>query len=139
VTTEDSSSSDQEELLESDIIFDVLGDADDQVDLTTPLEEEEISSRRISLECAITLTYWFTLGIAVKSAQLVMRSPDPLRALIHLSQNFPKYATSVARRVTVDAVLLEELELNSVKAQGGINMVWLNGLVLQEGDINPFG
>jgi len=43
-TTEDSNSNDQNELLEDDPILDVLGDADEQVDLTTPLKEEEISS-----------------------------------------------------------------------------------------------
>jgi len=82
---------------------------------------------------------FFGLGIAIKSAQLVLMSPDPLKAMIHLSQNFPKYATSVARRVIVDPVLQEELEHNSIKAQAGINMAWLNGFVIQDSDINPFG
>lgn len=68
-----------------------------------------------------------------------MNSPEPLDALMHLSQNFPKYATSVARRVEIESGLLAELEFNSAKASPGANMVWLNGLVVQDTDINPYG
>lgn len=67
-----------------------------------------------------------------------MLSPDPLKALMHLSQNFPKYATSIARRVVVDTLLLEELQSNLHKAQEGVGMVWLNGMVLQNTDVNVF-
>ncbi|KAF8587209.1 glycosyltransferase family 24 protein [Ramaria rubella] len=104
-------------------VTDLLGflEETDEVDLTTPLNEEEIS------------------GIGIKAAQLVMNSPDPLKALMHLSQNFPKYATSTARRVAVDPPLLEELQRNWVKAQQGSNAVWLNGLALQITDVNTFG
>jgi len=68
-----------------------------------------------------------------------MKSPDPLKALIHLSQNFPKYVTSLARRVTVDSALLDELNGNWEKAQVGLGTVWLNGMVLQNTDVNIFG
>ena len=67
-----------------------------------------------------------------------MSSPDPLKALTHISQNFPKYATSIARRVTVDSALLDELGENWRKVQVGLDIVWLNGMVLQNTDVNIF-
>jgi UDP-glucose:glycoprotein glucosyltransferase len=68
-----------------------------------------------------------------------MSSPDPLKTLIHLSQNFPKYATSIARRVVPDDAFSNELQSNWNKIPQGFNAAWLNGLVLQNSDINIFG
>lgn len=34
--------------------------------------------------------------------------------------------------------LEEEIANNQVKAQGGVSMVWLNGVVIPETDWNPF-
>ncbi|KZT24849.1 glycosyltransferase family 24 protein [Neolentinus lepideus HHB14362 ss-1] len=90
-------------------------------DSNTPLNEEEL------------------LEIGVKATQLVMNSSDPLSTLKHLSQNFPKYATSIARRVIVNESLLEEVGNNQYKAQPGISAVWLNGNPVSEIDMNPFG
>jgi UDP-glucose:glycoprotein glucosyltransferase len=67
-----------------------------------------------------------------------MSSPDPLKALMHISQNFPKYATSIARRIIANSSLIEELQSNRNKAQEGVSMVWLNGMVLQNTDVNVF-
>ncbi|KAJ1311851.1 hypothetical protein OPQ81_010312 [Rhizoctonia solani] len=101
----------------------------EDLDLTTPLTEEEISS------------------LPLRATHLVMSSEDPLKALSHLSQNFPKHAVSVARRW--DPGRTEELKAKheSVEAEvqanmhmvaGAGNMVWLNGVALPESDMNPF-
>lgn len=58
-------------------------------------------------------------------------------ALEQLSQNFPKYASSVARRVIPEKELKEEIEKNAQIAQPGLNAIWLNGLQLQDSQINP--
>jgi UDP-glucose:glycoprotein glucosyltransferase len=60
-----------------------------------------------------------------------------LTALEQLSQNFPKYALSVARRVDPKQELKEEIEKNARIAQPGVNAIWLNGLQLQDTQINP--
>lgn len=117
----------------------VLGDADEQVDLTTPLDETEIAGTFVCFVLFLPFADASGLpGIGVKCTQLVMASSDPLKALMHISQNFPKYATAIARRVNVSAPLLEELQSNGLKAQEGVGMVWLNGMVLQETDVNVF-
>ena len=78
------------------------------------------------------------LQIGFQSTQLVYDSEEPLATLRQLAQNFPKYATAIARRVTVKTELEEEVQSNHAKAQPGANMVWLNGLVVPESDMNPF-
>jgi UDP-glucose:glycoprotein glucosyltransferase len=60
-----------------------------------------------------------------------------LETLTYLSQNFPKYATSIARRVHVNQSLAAEVSENGLKAQAGINMFWVNGAQIDEKDINP--
>ena len=58
-------------------------------------------------------------------------------ALEQLSQNFPKYASSVARRVSPKEELKDEIVMNARVAQPGVNAIWLNGLQLQDTQINP--
>ncbi|KAF8524348.1 UDP-glucose:Glycoprotein glucosyltransferase-domain-containing protein [Hysterangium stoloniferum] len=112
--------SEDEQEVEVDNILSFPDDLRD-VDLVTALTGEEISS------------------IPVKATQLIMSSPDPLQALTHLSQNFPKYAISVARRVVPDDALSNELQGNWNKIPQGFNAAWLNGMVLQNSDVNIFG
>lgn len=76
--------------------------------------------------------------LGVQAAQLIRDAEDPLLALKQLTQNFPKYAASLARRVVVDDDLFKEIETNLMKAQAGVNMIWLNGLPVLERDLNPF-
>ena len=101
----------------------------EDLDLNTPLTEEEISS------------------LPLRATHLVMSSEDPLKALSHLSQNFPKHVVSVARQwdsgrtgklkakhESVEA----EVQANLHMVSGAGNMVWLNGVALPEADMNPF-
>lgn len=75
--------------------------------------------------------------IGIHAAQLLSDSRSALTALEQLSQNFPKYASSVARRVSPKQGLKEEIEKNARIAQPGLSAVWLNGLQLQDTQINP--
>ena len=70
--------------------------------------------------------------------KLISASPNPLQTLLELSQNFPKYATALARRVTFEDELQEEILGNHAKAQAGINAVWLNGAGVDEKFMNPY-
>ena len=78
-------------------------------------------------------------ALSMKAAQLIANSSDPLQALSELSQNFPKYTSELSHRVILNASLVEEVEDNYQKAQGGVNMMWLNGITVDEKDINPLG
>ncbi|KAG5636220.1 hypothetical protein H0H81_008754 [Sphagnurus paluster] len=76
--------------------------------------------------------------IGYQAIQLIADSAEPLRTLTSLSQNFPKYANSLARRVVVNESLETEIQANSLKAQGGSHMFWLNGAAIADKDVNPF-
>lgn len=76
--------------------------------------------------------------LGAQAVQIIASSDAPLTALIHLSQNFPKYATSLARRVVVNSSIAEELHRNSFAVQRGLNAFWLNGLQVDARDVNPF-
>ena len=75
--------------------------------------------------------------IGIQAAQLLSDSRSALTALEQLSQNFPKYASSVARRVSPRQELKKEVEKNAMMAQQGLNAIWLNGFQLQDTQINP--
>ncbi|KAG6839745.1 hypothetical protein C0991_012004, partial [Blastosporella zonata] len=78
-------------------------------------------------------------NIGHQAIQLIADSADPLATLKQLSQNFPKYAPTLARRVVVNSSITEELEANGMKIQGGGHVFWLNGASVSDKDINPFG
>jgi hypothetical protein len=73
----------------------------------------------------------------MQAAQIIAESPEPLKALAHLSQNFPMYTTALSRRVIVNESIITELHDNSLKAQGGVNMFWLNGAAIELKDTQP--
>ncbi|KAE9396725.1 glycosyltransferase family 24 protein [Gymnopus androsaceus JB14] len=77
--------------------------------------------------------------IGLQASQLIMDSPNPLLTLTHLSQNFPKYVTALARRVVVNESLAEEIHENQLRVSNGISAMWLNGVAVADKDINPFG
>ncbi|KAJ7032380.1 UDP-glucose:glycoprotein glucosyltransferase-domain-containing protein [Mycena alexandri] len=77
--------------------------------------------------------------LGFQATQLIADSDEPLSILAQLSQNFPKYMTALSRRVVVNESLQEEVHANQLKAQAGVNVMWLNGAILSEKDINPLG
>ena len=39
----------------------------------------------------------------------------------------------------IDPAVLEEIAQNQPRARGGVNLVWLNGIALDEKDLTPLG
>jgi UDP-glucose:glycoprotein glucosyltransferase len=76
--------------------------------------------------------------LGVQAAQIIAESDDPMTVLSHLSHNFPKYATLLARRVVANESVIEEAHNNSLKVQNGANVFWFNGAHIEPRDVNPF-
>lgn len=76
--------------------------------------------------------------IGLQATQLVMESESPLTTLKQLSQDFPRYASSVARRVVPSVNITSEASLNSMRMRPGNSIVWLNGGILPPDKMNPF-
>jgi UDP-glucose:glycoprotein glucosyltransferase len=107
-------------------------------DPASPLTELELLGKGHELYLLSDFLLLFASDIGYQATQLIIDSPEPLQTLIHLSQNFPKYATSIARRVNVNERLTAEVHKNHLLAQPGVNMMWLNGAQIPEKDVNPF-
>ncbi|SPO24696.1 related to UDP-glucose:glycoprotein glucosyltransferase precursor [Ustilago trichophora] len=81
--------------------------------------------------------------LGIKAARLVMDSPDPLRALQELSQNFPSHVTSLASSTKWDegdesAALVEGvLGLSAMRIEPGASDLWLNGKSTSTRDFIP--
>ncbi|KAJ4473165.1 glycosyltransferase family 24 protein [Lentinula aciculospora] len=112
------------ETLVADPVFSLLGaypENSTASDINTPPTEDELHV------------------IGFQASQLIMDSSNPLLALTHLSQNFPKYVTTLARRVPVNENLMQEVHENQLRVQGGANAMWLNGVPVAEKDLDVFG
>lgn len=70
--------------------------------------------------------------LGVQAAQLILSSSQPLKALEHLSSNFPRYATQLARSLEIDGDLQYEMAYIAKRLPKGtdMNMLWINGKVL---------
>ncbi|KAI4517310.1 glycosyltransferase family 24 protein [Schizophyllum commune Loenen D] len=76
----------------------------------------------------------------MKATQIIVDSPDPLRTLLDLAQNFPRYAAPLARHsIPLNDTVAAELAHNAAKVQQGGSMMWLNGKGVAERDITAFG
>lgn len=56
-----------------------------------------------------------------------------------LTNSFPLYATSLARKIQVSAEVTDEVYENWAKAAQGMNMVWVNGRLLNENEGSAAG
>jgi UDP-glucose:glycoprotein glucosyltransferase len=74
-----------------------------------------------------------------QAVQLIADSQEPLETFIALSQNFPKYATSIPRRVVANESITKELHENGLKVQPGMNVMWINGGMLDGKETEPLG
>ncbi|KAF8309108.1 hypothetical protein DL93DRAFT_2217500 [Clavulina sp. PMI_390] len=85
----------------------------------SPLEKEEL------------------LEIAVRAAHLVKNASEPLTVLRQLSQNFPKFANTIARRAPLpDGDFIAEVGANRMALPQGFSGFWMNGLMINEADLN---
>ncbi|EAU89163.2 hypothetical protein CC1G_08570 [Coprinopsis cinerea okayama7 len=89
----------------------------DAPNATVPLTEEELA------------------GLGAQAIQVISEGYAPMEIFQQLAEDFPKYATSLARRVVANESIVEELKENSVKAKGGVNMFWLNGALVENYDV----
>ncbi|KAI0028565.1 glycosyltransferase family 24 protein [Vararia minispora EC-137] len=102
----------------------------------TVLERYEILNESIKLTDPLTDDELTKIGL--QATQLVMESDNPLAALKQLSQDFPRYASSIARRVVPSVDITNEASLNSMYIPPGHTLVWLNGAPLAPDRMNPF-
>jgi len=97
----------------------ILDDEEDITDLK-PLEKSELSS------------------LGLKAATFVLQSDSPFDTLLKLTQDFPKYSTSVAAHNVSDDFENEHRGNRMQMVPAGINVLWMNGVQLTDRQIQPF-
>lgn len=98
----------------------VLNDEEEVADIK-PLEKSELAD------------------LSMKAAAYVMKSDSPFEALLKLTQDFPKYSTSLAA-LNVSAEFEAEHNGNRLAlVPAGMNVLWMNGVQLVDRQIQPFG
>lgn len=74
----------------------------------------------------------------MQATQFIVSSENPLSALTHLSQDFPKYAKKMTT-IEIDKDLEQEIAFNQHHyVQAGTNVLWINGIKLEDDEVNPF-
>lgn len=76
--------------------------------------------------------------LGVNSASYVMDSEDPLNTLIKLSQNFPKYSTTIAAHNATPELLQEIRENRARMIPAGYSVMWINGMQIDSRKIDAF-
>lgn len=66
----------------------------------------------------------------------IHHTPPPSDVILFqaLTNSFPLYATSLARKIQVSDEVRDEVYDNWVKAAQGVNMAWVNGRILNENE-----
>ncbi|WWD15785.1 hypothetical protein CI109_100209 [Kwoniella shandongensis] len=102
---------------ESGVFSHVLGE-DPWSDLATPLTTEEVKD------------------LGLKATALIMSSDEPLEALTHLSQDFPKYSAALARGVEVPENIRDKSRTIAVRGRAGPT-IYVNGRAFGS-DLNAY-
>ncbi|ORY32220.1 UDP-glucose:Glyco protein glucosyltransferase-domain-containing protein [Naematelia encephala] len=75
--------------------------------------------------------------IGLKAATLIKSSSDPLDALQHLSQDFPKYSAAIADKISMSEAIQSKVP-NMMRRGPSGPAFYINGKVLTEPELNAF-
>ncbi|PFH48143.1 glycosyltransferase family 24 protein [Amanita thiersii Skay4041] len=119
-------------LIEAEILE--LGYKASQLIISTSLQRDNSGSLNDTIYQLTSAPTDFPFSLPFQQAHL-----SPLDMLTLLSQNFPKYAQTLARRIEVASEVEEELRMNSLIAQTGSSVVWVNGgmVITHGGEVVP--
>ncbi|KAK0669947.1 UDP-glucose:glycoprotein glucosyltransferase-domain-containing protein [Cercophora samala] len=100
---------------------DVVLDDEEEITDIKPLEKSELTP------------------LAMKAASFIMKSDSPFETLLKLTQDFPKYSTSLGAHNVSEEFEEEHRANRQVLAPEGVNVLWMNGVQLIDRQIQPFG
>lgn len=76
-------------------------------------------------------------GIGMKAASFIQQSKNPFDTLIKLTQDFPRYSSTVARHVVSEDFANEYEQAAEQRVPVGVNVLWINGMQLTDRQIQP--
>ncbi|KAH8668454.1 UDP-glucose:glycoprotein glucosyltransferase-domain-containing protein [Xylariales sp. PMI_506] len=98
----------------------VILDGDEEVADLKPLSSSEL----------------YSLGM--KASSFIMQSEHPFDTLLKLTQDFPKYSSSIAAHNQSEDFVSEHYENRQKLVPAGMNVLWMNGVQLIERQIDPY-
>ncbi|KAM0348267.1 hypothetical protein ACHAPU_004235 [Fusarium lateritium] len=102
------------------VVADVDLDTDEEVADLKPLSTSELAS------------------LGLKTASFILKSENPLDALVKSTQDFPKFSGSIAAHEVTKEFADEQEKNVAAGIPSGINFIWMNGIQLIERQIEPF-
>ncbi|KAM0277523.1 hypothetical protein ACHAQH_005722 [Verticillium albo-atrum] len=109
-------------------------DDDSQKSIATEVvldEEEEVADLK-----PLSTSELAPLGL--KAASFIMQSQNPWDALLKLTQDFPKFSSSLATHEVSEDFLAEHEKNRAEMGPSGLNALWMNGVQLIERQIEAF-
>ncbi|KAK3376034.1 glycosyltransferase family 24 protein [Lasiosphaeria ovina] len=103
------------------ISSDIILDEEEEVKDIKPLEKSELSS------------------LGMKAASYIIQSDSPFDTLLKLTQDFPKYSTSLGGQNISSEFEAEHQANRQVLVPQGMNVLWMNGVQLVDRQMQPFG
>ncbi|KAG9251674.1 UDP-glucose:glycoprotein glucosyltransferase-domain-containing protein [Emericellopsis atlantica] len=76
--------------------------------------------------------------LGLKAATFIVESDQPLKNLVRLTQDIPKFAALIATKESSDAFAKEHRSNRQKLVAPGANYLWMNGVQLIERQIEPF-
>lgn len=98
---------------------------DDQTEGTATADIKPLTSTEVS-------------RLGLNAASYIMSSEDPLTTLLEISSNFPKYSSLLAGQNISKDFLAEHRNNRNLLLPAGTNVIWMNGLQIQQRDMNAF-
>lgn len=78
-------------------------------------------------------------GLGLKAGSFIVQSEDPFQTLIKLTQDFPKFSTSIAAHNASDEFTAEHRGNRAqMMVPAGMNVLWMNGVQLIERQVDPY-
>ncbi|KAF4456729.1 hypothetical protein F53441_1165 [Fusarium austroafricanum] len=77
-------------------------------------------------------------SLGLKTASFILKSENPLDALVKSTQDFPKFSASIAAHEVTKGFSDEQQKNVEAGIPSGINFLWMNGVQLIERQIEPF-
>lgn len=77
-------------------------------------------------------------NLGLKAGSFIMQSDSPFETLLKLTQDFPKYSTSLATHNISEEYLAEHSFNRASLVPAGMNVLWMNGVQLVERQMDAF-
>lgn len=84
---------------------------------------------------ALSKSELFNLGMS--TADYIIQSENPFDTLLKITQDFPKYSSSIAAHNASAEFLAEHQKNRAMMVPPGVNVLWMNGVQLIERQMQP--